>query len=163
MATTLITGSGINLNAAPYALVGVDLGQTPRNAVWFRPAVLGSVPQLAGYVDAEASVTIQLIVSATSAAALQNAITAVRNEFMTGYVNTTKGGDNFITYSIGGTTKTVITYASPIDPVPLDAISADATYAAIASQQFLVPRWTFSVWRQPYFFEDIAARQTPVI
>jgi hypothetical protein len=163
VALTLVTGTGINLNAAPYAVIGVDLGQTPRSEVWFAPQVLGSVPQLAGFVDGPVKMTFQLVVSAASVSALQTAVNAVRADFMGQYVSTAKGGDNYILYSLGGTTKTAVTYSSPIDPVPLDAISADSTYAAIASQQFLIPRWTFSVWRQPYFYEDIATRQTPVI
>ena len=166
MATsTFTTGGGVNLNdQSVYWLNKLDLGKSNRNEFWLPMTVKGAVDQLGGYVDSHADMTIELRVKGSSVADLQNKMNAVRNQFITTAVAASQGGDNYITYTLpGGTPKTIVTYASPIDPIVLSNDEGGISVLAVAARQFFVNRWTFVVHRQAYFVEDAATFRTPAI
>ena len=166
--STLTTGGGVALNnRTTYWVNSIDLGDTGRSEFWLKPAVLGAVPILGGYVDDVGIVTIHLRILGSSLANLQTLMEAVRNEFLTAAVNTTKGGDNFITWtpagSGSGTTKTIVTYATKIPAFNLAQEQSGAKALRTAAREWQVLDWPIAVTRQPYFYEDTAGFKTPVM
>lgn len=140
MTITLATPT-LNLNASPYTVISVDLGESRRDEVWVEPFGSDS-PVLAKVVNRKTAVKISLTVKGTSASDLVTRVEAVRNQF--------NGQSNTLTWSAGGTVKTMRTYDSQIDPVPF----GDVEPLFVAAGQFLIPSWTFSVTRDAKYQSD---------
>ncbi len=143
MALTLITGAPNSINLSDQVTTGVtglDLGPNVRDEAWIEPWG-NDAPTLANYVNRKTLLTITMWVKSTSVSALTTKLNSIRDEF----VNI----PNRVRYSIGGPLYDITTYPSPIDPIDLSNNSMPLLHAA--AHQFLVPSWTFSVWRRPAF------------
>jgi hypothetical protein len=161
MAVSLTTAGGINLNSkTTYFLANLDLGVTEREESWLQPAVLGAAPTLMGYWDRATKMTIGVRVKAASIAALRTAIENVRNEFVVQSVNTSQGGDNYLTWNDGTASRVIPTYASNIAPLPIQ--SSDTSMFMVLGQ-FTAIDWTFQLWRSPYYASEAATKRTPVM
>lgn len=147
MATTLTTGGGVNLNDQSSTFLRyLDIGTNIREEVWLEPWGSAS-PVLTQFQDRKAQMSITLQVRSTSAASLRTTVEGIRNQFTARNVDTSGGGDNTITWNMGSGVVKFVTFASAVDPVDLN--DGDKTFQA--TQQFLVPSWTFRVWRHPYY------------
>lgn len=158
MGATLITGGGYNLTVSPYRLIAIDLGRPARTENWFQPPVSGSKAQLASFYDAPCQMTLHLKVTGSDPDDLVTNLNAVRDEFTGSEVETTYGGDNWIEYGLGSSTNHIVTYASAIDPVDL----AEVQKLMLATAVPIIPDWSFQIWRDPQFYEDIGTTRVIV-
>lgn len=147
MAVTLISGvGGLNLNdLARFTLVDFDLGENIREEAfiesWWSPT-----PVLSNKVDRKTKMAITLKVKGVNDLADTNPtmnklvtnVQSVRNEF--------SNQMNFLNWSIGGTIKQINTLPSVIAPALIGDQRDD-----IITRDFMIPRWTFELWRLPYF------------
>ena len=137
MTVTLLTGTNaIDLTADPYGLVNLDVGEDPKQMNWFQPPIAGTIPQLATSFDQAVQMVITLRVISVDALGLQGATEGIIAEFVDA---------NTIDYSLGGPVVTLNTFPSNIEPLDL----SDENLLFVAADRYVLPRWTFSVWREP--------------
>ena len=142
MAVSLVTTvGGLSLNdGVNYLLLDFDLGGAVRDEAWIEPWT-DAAPVLAKKVDRKVRMGITLTVKGSSVADLYAKIEAVRNEFAVA---------NTLQWNLGGGARALSTYPSAIDSVPLSNTDT-VPGLSVATTQFLVPRWTFGVWRAPTY------------
>jgi hypothetical protein len=128
--------SSIDLTSPPYHLVAFDLGETPKNVNWFQEPVPGTIPVVSTSFDGPAQMVITLKLQADDAAGLKDAVDQIVAAFRE---------ENVVLFSLGGIPSMITTYPSSIKPPDLSLENL-----MLANEEFVAPRWQFSVWRQPY-------------